>query len=76
MPRYYFHLCLGSHVIAHDMIGRECANNDIARQHAQAGGGLVILDPLTRTFRRYELKVVNEAGETVLSLPLAQPNAR
>lgn len=75
MPHYYFHLCLGSRVVAHDMIGRECENNAAACEHAQTGGGLVILDPLTRTFRRYELRVMDEAGNTVFSYPLSQPNA-
>jgi hypothetical protein len=74
VPHYYFHLCLGSHVIAHDMVGRECENNDAARQHARTGGGLASLDPLMPSpFSRYDLTVVNEAGEKVFLFPLSTP---
>ena len=73
MPYYYFHLCLGSQVIAHDMVGRECANNDAACEHARTGG-LVSLDPLMPCpFSRYDLTVVNEVGETVFLFSLSTP---
>jgi hypothetical protein len=76
MPYYYFHLCLGSQIIAHDMVGRECENHEAARQHARNGGGAVRLDPpMPDALRRYQIEVVNEAGEKVFLFPLSGPVA-
>ena len=35
MPYYYFHLCKGSHIVAYDMKGRDCENDEAALQYAQ-----------------------------------------
>lgn len=76
MSYYYFHLCLGSQIIAHDMVGRECENLAAACQHARSGGGLVRLDPpMPNALRRYQLRVVNEAREEVFLFPLSGPVA-
>ncbi len=72
MPHYYFHLCQGSHIIAHDMVGQAFESDEAARQHARSGGGLITVGPAMPGFlSRYELKVVNEAGKDILLFSLA-----
>lgn len=74
MPHYYFHLCKGSHIVAHDMVGHSFKNDEAACQHARGGGGLVKVGPAMPGFlKRYELKVVDEAGKDVLLFSLTQP---
>jgi hypothetical protein len=74
MPHYYFHLCQGSHIIAHDMVGHAFENDEAARQHARSGGGLVKVGPaMPRFLSRYELKVVNEAGKDIPLFSLTKP---
>lgn len=74
MPHYYFHLCQGSHIIAHDMVGHAFENDEAARQHARSGGGLVTAEPaVPGVLRRYELKVVNEAGQDILLFSPTNP---
>ena len=41
MPYYYFHLCKGSHIVAYDMRGRDCENDEAALQYAQDRGSVV-----------------------------------
>ena len=66
MSYYYFHLCLGSQIIAHDMVGRECENLAAASQHARSGGAMGHLNPpMPIALRRYQIRVVNEAGKKV-----------
>jgi CRP-like cAMP-binding protein len=66
MPYYYFHLCKDSHIVAYDMMGRDCENDEAALQHAQDRGGLVIpSSPSLGVPDRYEIKVKNEAGQDI-----------
>lgn len=76
MPHYYFHLCKGSHIIAHDMVGHAFENDEAACQHARSGDGLAKFGPAVRGFlKRYELKVIDEAGKDILLFSLMKPGA-
>jgi hypothetical protein len=71
MPYYYFHLCKDSRIVAHDMKGRDCENDEAALQHAQDRGVLVILDsPISGGSDYYEIQVKNETGKDIVPLPL------
>jgi hypothetical protein len=70
MPYYYFHLCKGSHVVAYDMKGHECENDEAALQQAQDRGSLVIPNsPIARVSDYYEIQVKNEMGKDIAPLP-------
>lgn len=69
MPYYYFHLCKDSYVIAYDMVGRNCENDEDALQHAQDRSGFVVPNsPILGVPDRYEIKVKNEAGQDIVPL--------
>jgi hypothetical protein len=70
MPRYYFHLYQGSHLIAQDEAGYECVDDEEARQFARLSKGLVALDPFLSGWPEYRFEVLNEAGRRVLTLPI------
>jgi CRP-like cAMP-binding protein len=71
MPYYYFHLCKDSRIVAHDMMGRDCENDEAALQHAQDRGVLVIPDsPISGVSDYYEIQVKNETGKDIVPLPL------
>jgi CRP-like cAMP-binding protein len=76
MPYYYFHLCKGSQVVAYDMKGRECENDEAALQQARDRGGLVTpASPVSRSSECYEIKVRSEAGKDIVPLPLTGPRS-
>ncbi len=75
MPRYYFHLYQGSHLIAQDEAGYDCPNDEAARQFAQLSKGLVALDPFLANGQEHRFEVVDEAGRSVFGLPVSKPRA-
>ena len=68
MPRYFFHLRLGSRLVARDGIGHDCPDDAAAREFARLGSGLFVLDPfLSSLFEQYYFEVVTEDGVIVSS---------
>lgn len=68
MPRYFFHLRLGSRLVAHDGIGHDCPDDAAAREFARLGSGLFVLDPfLSSLLEQYCFEVVTENGVIVSS---------
>ena len=68
MPRYFFHLRLGSRIVARDGVGRECPDDAAAREFARLGAGLFVLDPfLPSLFEQYCFEVVADDGVIVSS---------
>ena len=66
MPRYFFHLRLGSRIIGRDVVGHECLDDAAARELARLGIGLFVLDPfLPSLFEQYCFEVVTEDGVIV-----------
>ena len=66
MPRYFFHLRLGSCIVARDGVGRECPNDAVARELARLGTGLFVLDPfLPSLFEQYCFDDVTDDGMIV-----------
>jgi hypothetical protein len=77
MPHYYFHLRHGSRIIAHDMVGQAFTNDEAARHHARSGSGFVTVgSTMPGLLSRYELKVVNEAGQDILLFSLTNPEVK
>lgn len=63
MPRYYFHLRLGSQVVARDIHGHDCPSDAAAWEFACLSTGLFVLDPfLPSLFRQYCFEVLDEEG--------------
>jgi hypothetical protein len=63
MPRYFFHLRLGSRIVARDGVGHDCPDDTAARDLARLGAGLFVLDPfLPSLLEQYCFEVVTEAG--------------
>jgi CRP-like cAMP-binding protein len=76
MPYYYFHLCKDSRIVAHDMMGRDCENDEAALQHAQDRGSVVTpITPTSSGSDCYGLKVRNETGKDIAPLPLPSPRS-
>ncbi|WP_114188958.1 DUF6894 family protein [Microvirga aerophila] len=72
MPRYFFHLVKGSKMIARDATGDVCANDHAAQKLARGGNGLVALGLLpSGLMRQYHIQVLNEAGQTVVTVPFS-----
>jgi CRP-like cAMP-binding protein len=70
MPYYYFHLCKGPHIVAYDMRGRACENDEAALQYAQDRGSVVTpIAPTSSASDCYEIKVKNEVGKDIVPLP-------
>jgi hypothetical protein len=66
MPRYFFHLRLGSRIVARDGVGHACLDDTAALDLARLGTGLFVLDPfLSSLFEQYCFEVVTEDGEIV-----------
>jgi hypothetical protein len=66
MPRYFFHLRLGSRIVAHDGVGHDCPDDAAAQEFARLGAGLFVLDPfLSSLFEQYCFEVVTEDGTAV-----------
>lgn len=61
MPRYFFHLRLGSRIVARDGVGHDCPDDAAARDLARLSTGLFVLDPfLSSLFEQYCFEVVTE----------------
>jgi len=76
MPRYLFHLVKGSEIIAQDGTGHDCANDQAALQFAQRGDGLVVLRaPPPDSLKQYHIQVVNQAGQSITTVPLSKIRA-
>jgi hypothetical protein len=76
MPRYFFHLVKGSEVIAHDATGHECTNDHVAVKFARQGDGLVVLKtPPPSPLKQYHIQVLNEAGQSIVTVPLSEIRA-
>ena len=74
MPYYYFHLCKGSHIVAYDMKGRDCENDEAALQHAQDRRGAAAPTRSTSGGSDcYEIKVKTETGKDIAQLPSSRP---
>jgi hypothetical protein len=66
--RYFFHLRLGSRIVARDGVGYDCPDDTDARELARLGSGLFVLDPfLPSLFEQYCFEVVTEDGVIVSS---------
>jgi hypothetical protein len=73
MPRYFFHLVKQSEIIAQDASGHECANDQAALQFAQQGDGLVVLRaPPPGSLKHYHIQVLNQAGQSLFTVPLSK----
>jgi hypothetical protein len=58
------------------MVGHAFENDEAACQHARSGDGLAKFGPAVRGFlKRYELKVIDEAGKDILLFSLMKPGA-
>lgn len=58
------------------MVGHAFENDEVARQHARSGDGLVKFGPaISGLLKRYELKVIDEAGKDILLFSLTKPEA-
>jgi nitrogenase molybdenum-iron protein alpha/beta subunit len=67
MPRYFFHLVKGSKIAGH-----ECANDHAAQKLARQGDGFSSLDTLpSDVSKHYHIQVLNEAGQTVVTVPFS-----
>jgi hypothetical protein len=72
VPRYFFHIVKGSEVLACDMTGRECSDDQAARRHAQSSDGAsAFWSEVANLLRIYHLQVRNEAGKVIFKFPLA-----
>ena len=67
MPYYYFHLCKGSHIVAYDMKGRDCENDEAALQYAQDRRGAARQSVDLGRLDCYEIKVKTETGKELPS---------
>jgi hypothetical protein len=69
MPRYFFHLA--GELEAHDLLGRDCENDDKAKEHANALAHRVGTDKPGLVRDGNFIQVKNELGEEIYRLPLA-----
>jgi len=61
MPRYFFHLVKGSKIVARDVTGQVCANDQAAQKLARRGGGFSTLNSLPSDLsKHYHIQVLNE----------------
>ena len=72
MPRYFFHLVKGCKVIAHDATGHACANDQAAQKLARQGDGFSTFNSLpSDVSKHFHIQVLNEAGQTVVTVPFS-----
>jgi hypothetical protein len=72
IPRYFFHLVKGSTMIARDVTGEECANDQAAQKLARGGNGLVALGMLSSDLlKQYHIQVLDEAGQIIVTVPFS-----
>jgi hypothetical protein len=72
MPRYFFHLVKGSKIIAHDATGHECANDQAAQKLARRGNGFSTFNTLpSDVSKHFHIQVLNEGGQTVVTVPFS-----
>ena len=70
MPRYYFNLHQGAHLVSEDDVGYDCPSDEAARQVARMSHGLVALDPvLSSPAGNYHFVVLNEDRQTSSPCP-------
>jgi hypothetical protein len=73
MPRYYFNLYQGSHLISEDDAGYDCPSDEAACQFARMSHGLVALDPvLSSPSGKYRFVVLNEDKQSIFTMPISQ----
>jgi hypothetical protein len=73
MPRYYFNLYQGPHLISEDDAGYDCPSDEAAQQFARMSHGLVALDPiLSSPSGNYRFVVLNEHKESIFTMPISQ----
>ncbi|WP_457094955.1 DUF6894 family protein [Microvirga sp. P5_D2] len=73
MPRYYFNLYQGSQLISEDDTGRDCVDDEAARQFARMNHGFVALDPiLSSPSGKYHFVVLDEGGQNIFTMPISQ----
>jgi hypothetical protein len=76
MPRYFFHIVKGSEVLAFDMTGHECSDDQAARRHAQSGDGAsAFWSEVAHLLRMHHLQVRNESGRAIFRFPLSEIRA-
>jgi hypothetical protein len=73
MPHYYFHLRMGAETVIPDYSGREFETDNDAQDFARRGAGFLVPGPMLSSpaFARLSLHVINEAGQTVFTLPVS-----
>jgi hypothetical protein len=73
MPRYFFHLVKRSEIVVHDATGHECADDQAALKFARKGDGLVVLKkPPSGPLKQYHIQVLNDAGQSIFTVPLSE----
>ena len=73
MPRYYFDLHQGAHLVSEDDVGYDCPSDEAARQVARMSHGLVALDPvLSSPAGNYHFVVLNEDRQSIFTMPISQ----
>jgi len=71
MPHYYFHLRKGLSIVAYDMIGRDCENDEAALRHAQDRSCLAVETPsISSGSDCFAISVRDEAGKDIVTPPL------
>ena len=69
MPRYYFDLHQGAHLVSEDDVGYDCPSDEAARQVARMSHGLVALDPvLSSPAGNYRFVVLNEDRQSIFAI--------
>ena len=73
MPRYYFNLYQGKHLISEDDAGYDCPSDEAAREFARMNRGFVALDPiLSSPSLNYRFVVLNEDRQNIFTMPISQ----
>jgi len=74
---YHFHLYEASHIVARDILGRECENDEAALDHAQDRGSLFTPDPpIARGSDCSVIKGRNETGKDIVLVLLPMPEMK
>ena len=73
MPRYYFNLYQGKHLISEDDAGYDCPSDEAACQFARMSHGFVALDPiLSSPSGNYRFVVSNQDKQNIFTMPISQ----